>query len=122
MAKFGTVDEYIASFSPEKRRVLEKVREIVSKSAPGAEEKISYGMPAYKLRHNLIYFAMHAEHLGIYPTPSGTEAFAEELKPYEAGKGSIRFPLDKSIPYDLIRRIVEFRVKEDSEKSPNQRI
>ncbi len=114
--KFKTVDEYIASFPPEKRKILEKVREVVKKNAPSAVEKISYGMPAYKLNHNLVYFAMHAEHLGFYPTPSATGIFAVELKPYESGKGSIKFPLDKPIPYDLIKRIVEFRVKEDSEK------
>jgi uncharacterized protein YdhG (YjbR/CyaY superfamily) len=114
--RFKSVDEYIDSFPPEKRRVLEKVREVVVKAAPGAEERIGYGMPAYKLRHNLVYFGMHAGHLGLYPTPSATGAFAEELKPYESGKGSVKFPLDNPIPYDLIRRIVEFRVKEDVEK------
>jgi uncharacterized protein YdhG (YjbR/CyaY superfamily) len=114
--KFKTVDEYIASFSPDVREVLEKVRAMVKNTAPGAEEKISYGMPGYKLRHPLVYFAAHTNHIGLYPTPSATGAFAKELEPYESGKGSIKFPLDKPIPYDLIRRIVEFRVKEDSEK------
>ena len=114
--KFKTVDEYIASFPPEKRRVLERVREVIRKAAPGAVEKISYGMPGYKLRHNLVYFAAHTNHIGLYPTPSATGAFAKELKPYESGKGSIKFPLDKPIPYDLIKRIVEFRIKEDTGK------
>jgi uncharacterized protein YdhG (YjbR/CyaY superfamily) len=114
--KFKTVDEYIASFPPEVRGILEKVRAVVRKAAPGAEEKISYGMPAYKLKHLLVYFAAHTSHIGLYPTPSATGAFAKELEPYESGKGSIKFPLDTPIPYDLIRRIVEFRVKEEERK------
>ena len=114
--KFKTVDEYIASFPPDVREILEKIRAVVKKAAPGAEEKISYGMPGYKLRHNLVYFAAHTNHIGLYPTPSATGAFAKELKPYESGKGSIKFPLDKPIPYDLIKRIVEFRIKEDTGK------
>ena len=114
--KFKTVDEYIASFPDGVRVILERIRGIVRKAAPRAEEKISYGMPAYKLRHNLVYFAAHTKHIGLYPTPSATGAFAEEFAPYESGKGSIKFPLDKPIPYDLIRRIVEFRVKEEERK------
>jgi uncharacterized protein YdhG (YjbR/CyaY superfamily) len=114
--KYKTVNEYIASFPPDVRETLGKVREVVRKAAPGAEERISYGMPSYKFRHNLVYFAAHTNHIGLYPTPSATGAFAKDLEPYESGKGSIKFPLDKPIPYDLIRRIVEFRVKEDSTK------
>jgi uncharacterized protein YdhG (YjbR/CyaY superfamily) len=112
-SKFKTVDEYIASFPQDVRVILEKVRAVVKKAAPEAEEKISYGMPGYKLRHPLVYFAAHTNHIGLYPTPSGTEAFSKELEPYESGKGSIKFPLNKPIPYDLIRRIVEYRVKEE---------
>jgi uncharacterized protein YdhG (YjbR/CyaY superfamily) len=114
--KFKTVDGYIASFPPEIGEILEKVRGVIKKAAPGAEEKISYGMPGYKLRHPLVYFGAHTNHIGLYPTPSATGAFAKELEPYESGKGSIKFPLDKPIPYDLIKRIVEFRVKEDAKK------
>jgi len=114
--KFKTVDEYIASFPPDVGVILEKVRGIVRKAAPGAEERISYGMPGYKLKHNLVYFAAHKGHIGLYPTPSATGAFAKELEPYESGKGSIKFPLDEPIPYDLIRRIVEFRVREEAGK------
>jgi uncharacterized protein YdhG (YjbR/CyaY superfamily) len=111
--RYETVDEYIASFPLEKREILKKVRGVVREAAPGAVEKISYGMPSYKLRHTLVYFAIHTSHLGLYPMPSATGAFTEELKPYESGKGSIKFPLDKPIPYDLIKRIVSFRVQED---------
>jgi uncharacterized protein YdhG (YjbR/CyaY superfamily) len=115
-SKIGTVDEYIASFPEEIRVILERIRGIVREAAPGAEERISYGMPGYKLGRNLVYFAAHKSHIGLYPTPSATGAFAKELEPYESGKGSIKFPLDKPIPYDLIRRIVEFRVREEAGK------
>ena len=112
--KFNTVDEYIASNPPEVRVILEKIRGIVRKAAPGAEERIAYGMPTYKMKRNLVHFAAFKGHIGLYPTPSATGAFANELEPYESGKGSIRFPLDKPIPYNLIKRIVEFRVKEET--------
>lgn len=112
--KFNTVDEYIASNPLEVRVILEKIRDIVRKAAPGAEERIAYGMPTYKMKRNLVHFAAFKEHIGLYPTPSATGAFANELEPYESGKGSIRFPLNKPIPYNLIKRIVEFRVKEET--------
>jgi uncharacterized protein YdhG (YjbR/CyaY superfamily) len=115
-AKVGSVDEYIASFDGEVRERLEGIRVVIKRAAPEAVEKISYGMPAYKMRKILVYFAAHKSHIGFYPTPSATGAFKEELAPYEAGKGSIIFPNDEPIPYDLIRRIVEFRVREDGEK------
>jgi uncharacterized protein YdhG (YjbR/CyaY superfamily) len=111
-----SVDEYIASFNGEVRERLERIRAVVREAAPGAVEKISYGMPAYKMKKILVYFAAHTSHIGLYPTPSATGEFKEELKPYEAGKGSIRFPNDEPIPYDLVRRIVEFRVKETASK------
>jgi uncharacterized protein YdhG (YjbR/CyaY superfamily) len=111
--KFDTVDEYIASYPPGVRIILEKIRGIVRKAAPGAEEKISYGMPTFWMGRNLVHFAAFSKHIGLYPTPSATGVFAGELEPYESGKGSIRFPLDRPIPYDLIKRIVEFRVREE---------
>jgi uncharacterized protein YdhG (YjbR/CyaY superfamily) len=115
-AKVGSVDEYIASFDGEVRERLERIRVVIKAAAPEAVEKISYGMPAYKLRKILVYFAAHKSHIGLYPMPSAAGAFKEELKSYKSGKGSIIFPNDEPIPYDLIRRIVEFRVREDSEK------
>lgn len=114
--KFESVDEYIASYPRDVQAILEKIRGIVRKAAPGAEERIAYGMPTYRMKRNLVHFAAFKGHIGLYPTPSATGAFAEELEPYESGEGSIRFPLDKPIPYDLIRRIVEFRVGEESAK------
>ena len=107
------MEEYSASFPEDVRVILEKIRGIVRKAAPGAEEKIGYGMPTFKMKRNLVHFAAFKNHIGLYPTPSATGAFKEELAPYESRRGSIRFPLDESIPYDLIRRIVEFRVRDE---------
>lgn len=106
------IDEYIAGFPPDVQEILQKVRSTIKRAAPQAEESISYQMPTYKLEGNLVHFAAFKNHIGLYPTPSGTETFRKELSPYETGKGSIRFPLDKPIPYVLITRIVKFRAKE----------
>lgn len=113
---FKTVDEYIKSFPANIQIILKKIRSIVRECAPEAIEKISYQMPCFKLNHNLVYFGAFKDHIGFFPTPSGTDAFKRELSKYKSGKGSIRFPLNEPIPYDLIKKIVEFRVKEDLEK------
>jgi uncharacterized protein YdhG (YjbR/CyaY superfamily) len=115
------IDDYIAGFPPDVQSVLQKVRETIKRAAPQAEEAISYQMPTFKLEGNLVHFAAFKNHIGLYPTPSGTERFREELSPYETGKGSIRFPLDKPIPYGLITRIVKFRVKENLAKAEANR-
>lgn len=110
-----TVDEYIMSFPGDIQMILEEIRAIVKKKAPGAAESISYGMPGYKTNKKpLVYFAAFKNHIGFYATPSGHSKFAKELSGYQQGKGSVQFPLDKPIPYDLIGRIVEFRVQENS--------
>jgi uncharacterized protein YdhG (YjbR/CyaY superfamily) len=106
------VDAYIIIFPPQVQDILEQVRETIKKAAPAAEETISYGMPTYKLKKALVHFAAQQEHLGFYPTPSGVEHFKQELAGYATSKGTIRFPWDAPIPYDLIKRIVEFRVSE----------
>ena len=111
------IDEYIAGFPPQIQEILEKVRATIRAAAPGAQETISYRMPTFTLKGNLVHFAAFKNHIGFYPTPTGTEEFKKELAAYEGGKGSIRFPLDKPIPYDLISRIVEFRVKENLERA-----
>lgn len=109
----GSIDEYIAEFPPETRKVLEELRALVKASAPEATEKISYAMPTFDLNgRHLVHFAGYAKHIGFYPVPSGIEAFEEELKPYKSGKGSAQFPLGRPMPTDLIRRIVEHRVAE----------
>jgi len=114
----GSVDEYIAGFPPETRRVLEELRALIRASAPDATETISYAIPTFDLsgRH-LVHFAGYEKHVGFYPTGSGVEAFKEELGPYKSGRGSVQFPLGQPLPTDLIRRIVEFRVHESTVKA-----
>jgi len=112
------VEEYIANFPPETQTILEQVRAIIKKTAPAAEENISYAMPAYKLNEKpLVYFAGYKNHLGFYATPTGHEAFKEDLSVYKQGKGSVQFPLNKPMPLDLIERITKFRVEENLKKS-----
>jgi uncharacterized protein YdhG (YjbR/CyaY superfamily) len=107
----SSIDEYIAGFPTETQKVLEQMRALIKASAPDASETISYAMPTFDLNgHHLVHFAGFARHVGFYPVPSGVEAFKEELRTYKTGKGSVQFPLDRPLPTDLIRRIVEFRV------------
>ena len=111
---YNTVDQYISSFSPDIQMILNTIRRIIKEAAPDAEEGISYGMPGYKLaKKPLVYFAAQKKHIGFYATPSGHEEFREELSKYKGGKGSVQFPLNKEMPYDLIHRMVEFRVEEN---------
>ena len=111
--KFDDIDSYIASFPAEIQEILEKVRVTIRKAAPDAEERINYGIPTFTLNGNLVHFAAFTNHLGFYPTPSGIKAFGKELSVYEGAKGSVKFPIDKPIPYELITKIVKFRVKEN---------
>ena len=110
------IDEYIADFPKDIQEILEKIRMTIRKVAPDAEETIKYLMPTFTLKGNLVHFAAFKKHIGLYPTPSGTEKFKAELSAYEGAKGSVRFPLDKPIPFDLISEIVTFRVKENLER------
>ena len=112
-----TIDEYIAGFPPEIQLMLEQIRNTIKSAAPGATEKISYQMPTFFLKGNLVHFAAFQNHIGFYPVPSGIEAFREELSAYKGGKGSVQFPLDKPLPLDLVARIVSFRVKENLAKA-----
>jgi uncharacterized protein YdhG (YjbR/CyaY superfamily) len=107
-----TIDEYIAQFPEDVQPILARIRAVIRESAPGAVEKISYQMPTFYLRGNLVHFAAHPHHIGFYPTPSGIEAFKDELSAYKWSKGAVQFPLDQPIPYDLIGRIVRYRVAE----------
>jgi len=112
------IDEYIASFPEDVQKILEKVRKTIRKAAPRADEAISYQIPTFNLNgHYLIYFAGYKKHIGLYPAPRGVEKFKKELSLYEGGKGTVRFPLDKAIPFRLINRIVKFRVKESLERA-----
>jgi uncharacterized protein YdhG (YjbR/CyaY superfamily) len=114
---FKTVDEYIQHFDSTRAEILNKVRTIILKNAPEAEEKISYGMPAYKLNGALVYFAIYEKHLGLYPTGTSLAEFAEELKNYKTSKGAIQFKLKEKVPYELIEKIVKFRVLENLSKT-----
>ncbi len=112
-----TIDEYIAGFPPDVQALLQKIRTIIRKAAPQAEETIKYQMPTFTLHGNLVHFAAFKSHIGFYPVPTGIEAFKQELSAYPGGKGSVQFPLDQPIPYALISKIVKFRVKENLAKA-----
>ena len=108
--KYITLDEYIASYTKDIQKILEKIRETVKAVAPEAEETISYAIPSFKFNGKyLVHFAGYKNHIGFYATPSAHEEFKIELSKYKQGKGSVQFPFNKSIPYDLIKRLVEFR-------------
>jgi uncharacterized protein YdhG (YjbR/CyaY superfamily) len=109
-----TIDQYIGEFQEDLQDILQSIRETINTTAPEAVESINYGIPTFILKGNLVHFAAFKKHIGFYPTPSGIEKFRDELSAYEVSKGTVKFPLDRPIPYDLIRRIVAFRVEENS--------
>ncbi len=111
------IDEYIAQFPDDVQGILFKIRAAIKESAPNAVEKISYQMPAFHLNGYLVGFAAHTHHIGLYPTPSGIEAFKHELSAYKQSKGAVQFPLDEPMPFELISKIVTFRVAENLKKS-----
>ncbi len=117
MNKAANIDEYFAGFPEDVQGKLQKIRRIIKESAPAAQEAISYGMPTFKLNGNLIHFAAYKDHIGLYPAPAAVAGFKEKLKPYHTSKGTIRFSLDKPIPFNLIKKIVEFRVTETLHKN-----
>jgi len=108
-----TVDEYIALFPASVQEKLQSLSATIQKAAPDAVERISYGMPAFYLQGNLVYFAAFKKHIGFYPTPSGIAAFKTELAAYKSAKGSVQFPLDQPLPLELIDRIVQYRAGEN---------
>jgi len=116
-----TIDEYIAGFPPDVQEILQKIRAVIREAAPGAQETIKYRMPTFTLQGNLVHFAAFKKHIGFYPVPSGIEKFKDELARYVGGKGSVQFPLSQPIPYDLIRRIVQFRVQENLAKAQTKK-
>lgn len=111
------VDEYIARFPSAVRVRLNRLRLAIRKAAPGAEETIKYRMPTFMLRGNLVYFAAFTKHIGFFPRATAMEKFRKALSGYEGGKNSVRLPMDKPIPYDVIGRIVKFRVKENLQRA-----
>jgi uncharacterized protein YdhG (YjbR/CyaY superfamily) len=115
--QINTIDEYIETFPKDVQRILEKVRQAIRKTAPKATETISYQIPTFKLDGKyLVYFAAWKTHIGMYPVPAGTEAFKKEVAPYKGAKSTLRFRFDKPIPYDLVKKMVTFLIKENQER------
>jgi uncharacterized protein YdhG (YjbR/CyaY superfamily) len=115
-----SVDEYIASFSPEVQAILQRIRRVVREAAPEAREVISYRMPALKQNGILVYFAAFKGHIGLYPPVAGDARIQKAIAPYAGAKGNLRFPFDRPIPYRLIARIIELRAKQDSAKAASR--
>ena len=114
---FTTIDDYISTFPADIQTILEKVRQSIQKAAPDAIETISYGIPTFNLNgKHIVFFAGWKHHISLYPLPAGDEAFQQELAHYKRAKGTIQFPLDKPIPYDLVEQIVTLLMKENPEK------
>src|SRR6202142_1214448 len=113
----GSIDEYIAAFPQEIQKILQELTATIKAAAPKAYEKISYQMPAFDLKGNLVWFAAYKNHIGFYPMPSGIQAFKKEFSVYEGSKGAIRFPIDKPLPLKLVSKVVKFRVAENLKKA-----
>jgi uncharacterized protein YdhG (YjbR/CyaY superfamily) len=113
MKNFKTVDEYLSGLPKSTRDSMQRLRDVIRQVAPKAEEVISYNMPAFKWNGMLVWYAAYKKHIGLYPRPSGIEAFKDELADYKTSKGAIQFPLEKGIPVSLVKKIVKFRLKEN---------
>jgi uncharacterized protein YdhG (YjbR/CyaY superfamily) len=118
---FQTIDEYVKTFPKNIQKILGTVRQVIKKSAPVAEEAISYQIPTFKLNGNLVHFAAFKNHIGFYPGAEAVKIFQEEIASYKSSKGAIQFPIDKPMPLTLIRKIVEYRVKVNSAKTKKKR-
>src|ERR1700690_1477389 len=116
-ARFTSIDEYITTSPKEIQKKLQELRKTIKAAAPKAQEKISYQMPAFDLKGNLVWFAAFKNHIGFYPMPSGIQAFKKDFLVYEGSKGAIRFPLDKPLPLKLVSKVVKFRVAENLKKA-----
>ena len=116
MKKYETINDYIAYFPDSTQEILQNIRSTIKRVAPDATEKISYGIPTFWLKGNLVHFAGYEHHIGFYPGSGGISEFASELGDYNTSKGTVQFPLDKPIPYELIEKIVAFRVAQNLAK------
>ncbi|MEP6988853.1 MAG: DUF1801 domain-containing protein [Chloroflexota bacterium] len=114
---FQSIDEYIATFPEPIQALLQDIRETIKAAAPDAQEIISYQMPAFAQKGNLVYFSAGKNHIGFYPTPSAIKAFADELSVYKGAKGSVQFQFNEPLPLELIGRMVQFRVAENLKKA-----
>lgn len=110
---YSTVNEYVSLFPKDVQEKLLVMRRAIKEAAPGAEERISYRMPAYFMNGPLVYFAAFKNHIGFYPTASGIVTYKEEFRPYKSGKGSVQFPMDEPLPIELVKRVVRFKVEEN---------
>lgn len=118
---FQTIEEYVKTFPKDIQKILGTVRQTIKKSAPAAEEAISYQIPTFKLNGNLVHFAAFKNHIGFYPGSEAIRVFKKEIKSYKSSKGAIQFPIDKPMPLTLIRKIVEFRVNINSAKNSKKK-
>lgn len=112
-----TIDAYIADFSPDIQQKLEQMRATIQEAAPEAKEAMKYAIPTFVLHGNLVHFAAFTHHIGFYATPTANEAFAKDLAPYKMGKGSIQFPINEPLPLELVKKIVLYRVRQNTEKA-----
>jgi uncharacterized protein YdhG (YjbR/CyaY superfamily) len=116
--EFKTVDEYVALFPKDTQEILKKIRQLIKEVEPKAEEAISYGIPTYKLNGNLVHLGAFKNHIGFYPTPSAIKFFKKDLSPYKQSKGAVQFLMNEPIPFEIIKKIVKYRVKENLSKKP----
>jgi uncharacterized protein YdhG (YjbR/CyaY superfamily) len=116
MKKYTTIEEYISAFPTKTQLILKKMHQTIKQAAPNAVEAISYGIPTFKLHGNLVHFGGYDTHIGFYPGAEAVEVFKKELAAYDLSKGTVRFSLDKTVPYDLVAKITQYRVKKNSEK------
>lgn len=108
MQAYKNIDEYISNFPLDVQKILQKMRVTIQAADPEAKEKISYGIPTFTLKgKNLVHFGAYPKHIGFYPGPSAIAAFKDDLKAYEGSKGTVRFPLEKPVPYDLVKKITK---------------
>lgn len=119
--RFKTIDGYIAEFPKSVRDILEEFRMIIRETAPEAEEAIRYGIPTFRFNGNLVHFAAFKNHIGFYPTPSAIFTFEKELSGYTLAKGTVQFLIDKPIPFDLVQKIVRYRVEKNRKKSKKKK-
>jgi uncharacterized protein YdhG (YjbR/CyaY superfamily) len=120
--KFSSINEYHAAQTSEVQKILDDLRNVISETAPHATETISYNMPAFKQGRVLVYYAAYARHIGFYPTPSAIQAFAADLVGFVTSKGTVQFPLDKPLPVALIRKMVQYRLTEESQRGKGAKV
>jgi uncharacterized protein YdhG (YjbR/CyaY superfamily) len=121
MKQAENIDSFIADFPEEVQTVLQELRALIHREAPGCTETISYGIPTFVLNGNLVHFSAYKSHIGFYPGSSGIEHFSSRLQQYKLSKGTVQFPLGQPLPFDLVAEIVRFRVGENLAKKPKKK-